>query len=237
MDRPLLIPRVIGHRGAAARAPENTLAGFRRAAELGCRWVEFDVRLSLDRQPMVFHDDTLERLTGGTGAVAAMPLAELLKLKTGGEPIPTLEETLAQLAGLGLGANLEMKADAGQENALATAVAGAIAYAALLPLLVSSFSAPAIAAFARHAPAVARGMLTEKLEPDWRAVAARLGVAAIVCDHKTLRPDEASAVRGAGLSLLTYTVNEPGRALELFAWGVDSVISDRPDAILAAMTK
>jgi glycerophosphoryl diester phosphodiesterase len=44
-------------------------------------------------------------------------------------------------------------------------------------------------------------------------------------------------VRGAGLSLLTYTVNEPGRALELFAWGVDSVISDRPDAILAAMTK
>lgn len=95
----------------------------------------------------------------------------------------------------------------------------------------------AVEAFARHAPAVARGMLTEKLEPDWRAMAARLGVAAIVCDHKTLRPDEAGAVHTAGLSLLTYTVNEPSRALELFAWGVDSVISDAPDAIMAAATK
>src|SRR6185437_14318437 len=102
-NRPLLIPRVIGHRGAAARAPENTLAGFRRAAELGCRWVEFDVRLSADRRPMVFHDDTLERTTDGAGAVGATSLDMLLRCDAGGyfapayrgERIPMLDRTLA----------------------------------------------------------------------------------------------------------------------------------------------
>lgn len=202
---------------------------------MGCRWAEFDVRLSLDRQPVVFHDDTLDRLTQGTGPVAAMPLAALRKLKTGGEPIPTLDETLALLATLGLGANLEMKADAGQQDALAAAVAATVARAPALPMLVSSFSASALAAFARHAPASARGMLTERLEPDWRDAAGRLGVVAIVCDHKNLRPAQAKAVKGAGLLLLTYTVNDPDRALELFASGVDSVISDAPDTILAAI--
>ena len=79
ISRPgLHIPKVIGHRGATLRARENTLAGFRKAAELGCTWVEFDVRLSLEGQPVVFHDDTLERTTDGIGRVGATPLGDLL---------------------------------------------------------------------------------------------------------------------------------------------------------------
>ena len=58
---------VIGHRGAAARAPENTLAGLRRAHELGAAWVEFDVMLTADRVPVLIHDETLERTTTGRG--------------------------------------------------------------------------------------------------------------------------------------------------------------------------
>src|ERR1700683_1095896 len=101
MSRPRLhIPKVIGHRGAALRAPENTLAGFRKAAELGCTWVEFDVRLSLEDRPIIFHDDTLERTTEGTGPVGATTLVDLLSLDAGsffdfayrGERIPTLDE-------------------------------------------------------------------------------------------------------------------------------------------------
>jgi glycerophosphoryl diester phosphodiesterase len=230
----LLIPRVIGHRGAAARAPENTLAGFRKAAALGCRWVEFDVRLSSDDQPVVIHDDTLDRTTDGSGAVGATPLADLLKRDAGGEPIPTLRQTLAELIRVGLGGNLEMKADPGRDEALADAVATAVRRHAS-PLLVSSFSATALDAFARLAPGIPRGMLTETLVPGWRETASRLGAAAVACDQRSLRREDAGAAHGAGFLLAAYTVNDPRRALELFGWGVDSVFSDVPDTILAAL--
>ena len=247
MDRaPLLLPRVIGHRGAAARAPENTLAGFRKAAEFGCRWVEFDVRLSLEGRAILFHDDDLERTTDGKGPVGATPFAELRARDAGasfnpayrGERIPSLEEALALLRRLGLAFNLEMKAEPGREEALAEVVARTLARAwpsEAPPPLVSSFEAAALGAFARRAPRIPRAYLAEQPPPDWRAQAARLGAAALVLDHKPLSPEGARAVKAAGYPLLAYTVNHPGRAEELFAWGVDGVISDAPDAILAAL--
>jgi glycerophosphoryl diester phosphodiesterase len=210
------------------------LAGFRRAAEFGCRWVEFDVRLSSDGHPIVFHDKTLLRMTGETGEVSAMPLSALLKCKVAGAPIPTLESALAELSALGLGANLEMKAEAGEEAALAESVAQAVARGPPLPLLVSSFSLPALAALYRVAPELPRGVLMERLMTNWRDAPQRLGAAALICDHQTLhRATVRAAVQGADFFLATYTVNDPDRARELFAWGVDSVISDVPDAIMA----
>ena len=64
------LPPVIGHRGAAASAPENTLAGIPRAHAVGCRWVEFDVKLSFDNVPVLMHDDRLDRMTDGEGFLA-----------------------------------------------------------------------------------------------------------------------------------------------------------------------
>ncbi len=209
------------------------MAGFRRAAALGCRWVEFDVRLSSDGHPIVFHDKTLERMTGQTGEVSAMPLSALLKCKVAGAPIPTLEGALAELGALGLGANVEMKAEAGDEAALAASVAAAIARGPPLPLLVSSFSLPALAALFRVAPELPRGVLTERLMTNWRDAPQRVGAAALVCNHQTLHRSAVRAVQAADFLLATYTVNDPDRARELFAWGVDSVISDVPDAIMA----
>jgi glycerophosphoryl diester phosphodiesterase len=84
----LRLPKVIGHRGAALRAPENTLAGFRKAAELGCRMVEFDVRLCLDEVPVVFHDDRLERVTDGKGLVGATRFSALKALDAGAHFAP-----------------------------------------------------------------------------------------------------------------------------------------------------
>src|SRR5690606_7962488 len=104
------LPRLIGHRGAPAIAPENTLAGFRAAAEAGAAAVEFDVRLSADGIPMVIHDATLDRTTNARGAVGTSTAAELGAVDAGawfaprftGEGVPTLEAAIAELAGLGL---------------------------------------------------------------------------------------------------------------------------------------
>lgn len=236
---------MIGHRGAALRAPENTLAGFRKAAELGCKWVEFDVRLSIEDRPVVFHDDTLDRVTDGTGPVGGTSLSDLLARDAGsrfdpayrGERIPTLEEALAFLPTLGLGFNLEMKAEPGREQALAAAVARTLERLwprELPPPLVTSFETRAVAAFARYLPAFhhLRGYLVKRLPRDWRGRAESLGAIAIVCDQRALSAEEVRAVKGAGYPLLAYTVNHPERAAALFAWGVDAVFSDAPDVIL-----
>ena len=92
------IPLVIGHRGASAHAPENTLAAFELAIEHRADAIEFDVQLSSDNQVMVIHDSTVKRTTNGTGKVANMPMSALQKLDAGykfsdkyaGERIPTL---------------------------------------------------------------------------------------------------------------------------------------------------
>ena len=89
------MPYVVGHRGAAAVQPENTLAGFEYAIQLGCEYVETDVHLCRDGHLVIIHDDTVDRTTNGKGRVAEMSLNELRGLDAGeGRQIPLLQEVL-----------------------------------------------------------------------------------------------------------------------------------------------
>jgi glycerophosphoryl diester phosphodiesterase len=238
------LPPVIGHRGAAAYAPENTLAAFRIAERLGCRWVEFDVRLTADDALVVCHDDRLERTTGGRGAISKAPLAAIRELDAGSwfgpdfadERVPTLDETLAACLELRLGANIEIKAARGRGVVTAGAVAAALARlgARLPPVLVSSFLPSAVAEMAARTPSIPRAVLYRKVPNNWAATALRLGCATVNADQAYLSEPIAAAIRVAGLPLLAYTVNDPARARQLFRWGVTSVFSDAPDIISAA---
>jgi glycerophosphoryl diester phosphodiesterase len=241
----LNLPPVIGHRGAAAHAPENTLAGFRAARTLGCAWVEFDVRLTADGALVVCHDDKLDRTADGRGRISKLPLAALGAFDAGrwfdarfaGERIPTLDEVLALCRALGLGANLEIKAEGGRAAATAAAVADCIDRLAnsVPPILISSFLPEAIAAAAQRMPLVPRGMLWRKLPRNWRQIAANFGCATIHLGQADLTQTGAAQVRAAGYPLLVYTVNDAVLARQLFGWGVTSVFSDAPDIIAAAM--
>jgi len=235
------LPPVIGHRGAAAHAPENTLAGFRTAKALGCAWVEFDVRLTGDEALVVCHDDQLDRTTAGHGRISRLPLAAIRRFDAGnwfaprfaGERVPTLAEALTLCRELDLGANVEIKAERGRGPASGAAVARCLYRLAggLPPVLVSSFLADAVAAAAALAPAIPRGMLWRKLPRAWRRVAEQLGCATIHCGEAGLIERHAAEVCDAGYPLLAYTVNDPARARQLFDWGVASVFSDAPDII------
>ena len=96
------LPNIIGHRGAYNSAPENTLTSFRKAAQLGAKWIEIDVRLSSDKIPVVFHDNEVNRTTNGQGPVDSFTLESLQELDAGshyhidfsGEKVPTLLQTI-----------------------------------------------------------------------------------------------------------------------------------------------
>jgi glycerophosphoryl diester phosphodiesterase len=240
------LPPVIGHRGAAGVAPENTLVGLRRARALGCRWVEFDVRLTADRELVLLHDDGLERTTESRGKVGTLASSAIRCCDAGswfdasfaGERVPTLEEAVEVLAELGLGANVELKSE--RSNAVETGMTAADLLARLWPPhlpppLVSSFVPDALEAVRHRAPTVARGLLLRRAGGGrWRRAQA-LGCATVHADHRFLRPAIVSEICKAGYSVLAHTVNDPARARELFAWGVRSVFSDVPHLILAAM--
>lgn len=239
----LQLPPVIGHRGAAARAPENTLAGMRAAKALGCAWVEFDVRLTADGALVLCHDTSLDRTTDRSGPVAGQSLAMIRQCDAGSrfgpgfasERVPTLDEALALAVELDLGVNIEVKDDSGREYAAAAAVADTIKRPGpALPLYISSFLPAAVAALRELAPLAARGILFRTIPRGWQDVARRCGCAIVGADHRRLRPRRVAEVREAGYAVAAYTVNDPARAQKLFAWGVTSVFSDMPDIILQA---
>ena len=236
---------MIGHRGAAKCAPENTLAGLRKAKELDCRWVEFDVRLTSDGQLILLHDERLERTTNGRGKAALLPLAAIRRYNAGhrfgaaspGEPVPTLAEAFEVLGEVGIGANIELKAARGRAAETGAAAAALLSrmWPPHLPApLISSFLQEALSAVQAYAPSIARGLLFRALPRNWRALAEKLDCATIHVDHRRLHPALVAEIREAGYGLLAYTVNDPARAYTLFGWGVTSVFSDVPHIIRAA---
>ncbi len=232
-------PRIVGHRGAKAVTPENTLAAFRRAHADGASWVEFDAKLTRDGHVIVMHDETLERTTSGTGNVADRTLAELQALDAGswfapqftGERIPTLVESMALFMELGMGFNIEVKPCPGREAETARACCDLIdrhwPRTAPVPVL-SSFKRESLEAARTYAPHIPRGYLAEELGKTWRADVEALGCIAVHPGWKRLTRQQVRDIKEAGLKALVWTVNEPERARELVGWGVDSIITDDP---------
>ncbi len=100
---------IMGHRGAAALEPENTLLSIKKAIEIGVDAVEIDVHLSKDKEIVIIHDSTLDRTTNGTGPVGNYTLSELKKLNAGkGEAVPTLQEVM-ELTGKKIRLVIELK--------------------------------------------------------------------------------------------------------------------------------
>lgn len=229
-------PRIIAHRCGGALAPENTLAGLRLAARLGCRGVEFDAMLSADGVPVLIHDETLERTTSGRGRVADMNSTRLAGLDAGSwqhrafaaEPLPTLDQALRLCAALGLWANVEIKPSAGREAETGRVVARHAA-AAMGPLVLSSFSFEALLAAAAETPGTQRAMLFEAVPADWRAQVADTGATAVHCSARALTAETLGDVLDARLPLACYTLNRREEADVLLAKGVRAVFTDRPD--------
>lgn len=233
-------PRWIAHRGAGKLAPENTLAAFERGASYGWRMFECDVKLSADGEPFLLHDAELERTTSGHGLAGALAWAALSRLDAGawhspafvGEPLLHLDALAAWLQARGHAVNLEIKPTPGTERLTGEVVARRVARlwadAEVKPLL-SSFQPVALAAAREAAPSLPRALLLTEWVPNAVALATDLGCVALVVQHAGLDAPRIAEGHRAGLRMLTYTVNEPERAMALWAAGLDGLITDRVD--------
>ncbi len=240
---PVSLPKIIGHRGIAGHAPENTLAAFRVASLMGLAWVEFDVMLSGDGNLVLMHDECVDRTTNGTGRVADLSVPQLKRLDAGSwfdtkyrrQRIPTIFEATESLISYGLNANIEIKPSQGLEGETGWALGRYLATEwpqNLMAPIISSFSAEALEAVAVEVPGFPRALLVGRVPRNWRALTKRLGCSLLHCSHGHLRKKEAERIRESGMQLLCYTVDNARKARILWNWGVEAVFSDYPDRIL-----
>ena len=243
----LNLPPIIGHRGSADIAPENTLAGIRRAHAEGATWVEFDVKLTADDVPILMHDDRLDRTTDGKGKVASSTLDEIQALDAGswfapafaGERVPTLQTALTLCIGLGLGVNVELKPCPGRARETAEIALRTLADSwpenRDLPLpLISSFDQQALASAQALSPNLPRGCLMTRVQSSWQSRFESLACRTLNVSNRWIRQKHIDAARDRGIPVLVYTVNDPARAVALWEMGVTSIFTDRVDLLMAA---
>lgn len=232
---------VFGHRGAMAHAPMNTLASFQLAVEQGAAGIELDVHFSKDEQLIVLHDFELDATTDGHGTAADLTLTELKELDAGtwfspafaGEQIPTLDEVFESV-GSKLLINVEIKSRFSEPEALNLAVAACIKHHRLSErTLVSSFDPQLLRHFKSICPDVMTGFLHSPA-----------AIAALMDDvphearhpwHEVIDGDYMDWADKCGYFVNAWTVNEPQRACSLKRLGVNSVITDDPAGIRAAL--
>lgn len=230
---------IVGHRGAAALAPENTLAGMEKAADLGCQWIETDTHLSADNIPVIFHDQTVDRCTNGTGKVEELSLQALKRLDAGhwfnpeftGESIPTLKELLVLCQSRGVGVNLELKIY--NDQTILTLVEQVKCIVEELQfdeqqLLLSSFSLDAVRECQRVLPDVRVGLITEDATLSYLEEIQSLNVYSVHVDHKILTETMARTLLDLGYELNIWTLNDPSKAKQFDEFGVTHIITDDP---------
>ncbi|ELZ78291.1 glycerophosphodiester phosphodiesterase [Haloferax larsenii JCM 13917] len=220
--------RAFAHRGCPVLAPENTLAAFRAATpRLPC--VELDVRRCGSGELVVFHDETVDRMTDGSGAVADATLAELQELRVGDsdESIPTLAAVFDALPDSTF-VNVELK-----ESGLATDLAAVVADVSN-EVLVSSFEADALREV-REASTLPVAYLFADDWADPLATAAELDCAAVHPYYELLSAARVEEAQDAGFDVNTWTVPDRETVERLREWGVNGVIVDDPALVAEQM--
>jgi len=225
---------LFAHRGAKGYEPENTLAAFAKAIELGASWIELDVHLVED-EVVVIHDDRLDQTTNGSGYVTESSLEYLRSLDAGnGQQIPFLTEVFDLVDGK-VGLNIELKGP-GTAASVASLLSQTLATSGWRrdQFIVSSFDHPELLAFARRMPEIRVGALTANIPIGYAEFAAPFHAWSIHASLEFVNREFINDAHRRGKKLFVYTVNHPDDYARLRELGVDGVFSDFPDRFLGA---
>lgn len=226
-------PLVFAHRGGAALAPENTIDAFDNGLALGSDGIELDVRLSRDGAAVVHHDRTLERTTSLSGPVSARDTDELVRVN-----VPALRTVLARYPSSRV--IIEIKET---DLALARAVVDdVIAADAADRVCVGSFSRRPLREVRRLAPSLATSAAREEVRwalyrswcrwPVMKVPYSGYQVPEVAGTTRVVSPRFVNDAHSAGLGVQVWTVNSEDDARRLLRWGVDALITDRPDLLV-----
>lgn len=235
-------PWIIAHRGASGYTPENTMAAFERAVQLGAGFIETDLHLTRDARFVAIHDDTLERTSNGRGRVQDRTLAELRALDVGlwydrqfvGQRIPTLEEILQFAREHDVVFYLEIKHGAawGMHHALVGALQNTENAARTV---VISFDASTLAPVQKLDAGIMIGLLVDSTRHDPVKAATELGARQLCPRADLITPELVDRAHAADLQVVAWTVNETKQMLSLIHSNVDGIMTDRPDRLRAVI--
>jgi glycerophosphoryl diester phosphodiesterase len=244
-------PLIIGHRGASAVAPENTMAAFREAIAVGADGIEFDVRLTLDSVPVVIHDSTLRRTGGLSQRIADLTWSEVAKVDVGSwfsrsfanETVPSLAELFTLFEANNSTLYLEMKCDSAAEYApLAAACCELIAQRGLKErVVVECFQLAAlkivselssdIKTVALFEPSISNPSVLSDQSIINKAV--DVGAAALALHHRLARRSLIEKAKDLGLHIAVWTVDDPAWIERARTLGIDALITNNPAKLIS----
>ena len=216
----------IGHRGARAYEPENTLRSFRKALEIGVDAIEFDVRKTRDNHLVVIHDADVKRTTNGKGLVADLTLKEIKELSTEkGEKIPTLEEAL-ELLDNKVKILIELKEMGLEEKVLSTIHSKKVEK----NVIIASFLEPALAKTRELDKQIETGLIYAK-HPNPIKAALELKANYLISLYRFTHTANVQKAHENGLKVIVWTINTVEEAAEFVKKGVDGIATDKPDIL------
>lgn len=224
---------ITGHRGASGQYPENSLLAFEKAFEQGATAIELDVRRCKTGEMVVIHDETVDRTTNGSGRVEDLTLAELKALDDNdGQKIATLDEVLERVGGEAT-IFIEMKGEGNGEVAASIHKAVKVLGFSYDQLPVIGFDHTRLFMLKLHNPHIQTGLSFSGRNPKLERaamvpLAKTLGASAINPNHTLVDKALVDAAHKAGLSVNTWTVNQPEVMERMLDYGVDAIMTDHP---------
>jgi len=216
----------IGHRGARAYEPENTLRSFKKALEIGVDAVEFDVRKTRDNQLVVIHDADVKRTTDGKGLVSALTVEEIKEFSAEkGEKIPTLKEALDFLDNK-VKIVIELK-EAGVEEKVLLAVRE---NGLQKNVVIASFIEEALRKVRDLDKEAETGLIYVKHKNPVKA-ALELEASYLLPLYRFTHTANVKKAHENGLKVIVWTINKPEEVAEYQKKGVDGIASDKPDIL------
>ncbi len=228
-ERPAMKPWNIAHRGGAKLNPENTMAAFEKAIQLGCDGFELDIHFSLDHDLVVIHDDTLDRTSHTPGVVHEMTMTQL---KAADPSIPSLREALRAARGhCQVLVEIKHPAKGPRYNGLEAVLLKQLAEEKMLDqVVVISFERQSLKLLREQDPSIQTGLLVGG-QTDVPAAQKELGCNWIAPHHGVVDRDYVDKAHALGLRVNTWTVNDEVSMRRMLEAGCDSITSDRPDLL------
>jgi glycerophosphoryl diester phosphodiesterase len=220
--------KIMGHRGAPAYEPENTLRSFRRALAMGVAAVELDVQLTKDGHLAVIHDETLDRTTNGQGPVQDFTLAELKRLDAGqGEPIPSLEEVFDLVKG-----KAHLVVELKQPEAAPALLHFFQEHQAFEFATVISFWHPAVKALKEQEPRLTTGVLMVGCPADPAGLAQAAKADALILQYAYVTPKLVAAAHNHKLLVYVWNIDDINTLNPFLTMNLDGIGSNRPDVLV-----